>query len=610
MPPRKLDAVRRRPSMAPGASILRRGRFSSDTGHAGRGRPATADNSLSDGDPEGTSEASQTTPTTGTVTLPNRASATETPSSSSARTALALRRGLDAGHGSPGSARSRSPSHCEGRASSPRPRAELGREDSPPPNPGGTTESRTARIAFLRARLRTRETRSSSPSPTRRDAPSDIRPAPKPAAGPDRGAHTVPGGPPPPTAGMLPTGPPPPTAGMGSTFRPPPPRNLRPAIGEPPVAPATGGCATGGHPSSPSGPHGPAGPPAPRPAAITLSLVYSPEGLPSVLLPPGYGARPIGPGSDHQPAHRGYWEDPCPQALQPLAPPLLLPYWTKTRGTQLAVYHDDLRCSIWPPARSSPLLSALRRGAPWVGLASTSKPRTIAGKAWQLLRKWKFKYPSSRTLRKSKYKKVNLSRWRIWMSHAAPLLSLLLSALSLTCLVTHCTPRPYLQSKADRGPKPASRTRTSVRTLIAFLVLTKVIPCITAPISSGEPRVGPAASGPEAPTSFTSRHMPANPGHHVPTLPGCRKRAFKRAILRAQHFGMTRYRGRLCTVADLTGMRCSSQQPVRNIAPRNAPHPLQTSSPRCSTVTWERRWTNSHRVERIPYLAKVNPARA
>ena len=105
---------------------------------------------------------------------------------------------------------------------------------------------------------------------------------------------TVPGGPPPPTAGLLPTGPPPPTAGMGSTFRPPPPGDLRPAIGEPPDVPATGGCATGGHPSSPSGPHGPAGPPAPRPAAITLSLVYSPEGLPSVLLPPGYGARPIG----------------------------------------------------------------------------------------------------------------------------------------------------------------------------------------------------------------------------------------------------------------------------------------------------------------------------
>ena len=290
------------------------------------------------------------------------------------------------------------------------------------------------------------------------------------------------------------------------------------------------------------------------------------------------------PGSDHQPVHLASWKDDLHmRALQPQAPPTLQPSLKKPRRMEQGIHHDGPSCHLLPHAWFAPAMPALFHGTPEPRGRMSPKPRIIASKAWHLLRRWKFRY--LRTCTRSKRKRNAACLWCLhdWVSNAlTALIPFLLS--SLLRSLTHCIPIPYAPTKADRGPKPASRTRTRSRLLLSLLFLWQVQASRAASFSSGEPRVGSEATDPGASTSLPSRHTPANPGHYVPTLTGCRKRSFKRAVLRARHFGITRYRGRLCSVHDLLG-RGEQSHPDTTSPHRSTPRPPPPGL-RCSIMTW------------------------
>ena len=536
-------------SSKPGPSILRRGRFapSNEDRNGAMDEHTLSDSNDSDRNaldlPEAPSVCGPTV-ATGPKAAPN------SPSSSS-RTAT----DTDDAHSTPAGA-------IGGARLSPGPRFRPSIPgEASAASTGETPASRTASI--LRAGLRARATRSRSPPPPRPSPPME-----------------APGGPPPPTVGHLPAGPPPPTESMGPTLRPPPHGELRPITATHPPAAPVGGRAAGGHSD---GHLSPAGPPAPRPAAITLPLTYSPEGTPSVTLPPD---RPTAytPGSDHQPVLLASWKDDLHmRALQPQAPPTLPPSLRKPQRMQQGIHHDGPSCHLLPHAWFAPTTPALFHGTPEPRGRMSPKPRIIASKAWHLLRRWKFRY--LRTCARSKRKRNAACLWCLhdWVSNAlTALLPFLLS--SLLRSLTHCIPISFAPAKADRGPKPASRTRTRSRLLLSLLFLWQVQASRAASFSSGEPRVGSEATDPGASTSLHSRHTPANPGHYVPTLTGCRKRSFKRAVLRARHFGITRYRGRLCSVHDLLG-RGEQSHPDTTSPHRSTPRPPPPGL-RCSIMTW------------------------
>ena len=537
MPPRKPGTVRRRPSMAPEApvSILRRGRFSSDTGGGEEDDPLKL---------QQTSVPLAVAPRT-----PRRLPGRPTQSST---ILLHVRTGHPP-------LRSPLPLRPE--------RPWLYGEVSKPGIP-------------LRTMLDVHPHHGHTPTPNSVDWTAYV------SRGGRHPALEAPGGPPPPTVGHLPAGPPPPTAGMGPALRPPSPGALRPIADTHPSAPPVGDSTAGGHSASFPGP---AGPPAPRPGHYPAPHLLARAYHRSLSRPDTEPDRPTAylPGSDHQPALLVSWEDdPRLQASQHRAPPPLQPSSRKMHGMKHGRHHDDPLCSLWLHAWIVPMTPALFHGTPEPRKRLPHKPWIIASKAWHLLRRWKFRYLRSCPRRLRKHNAVRLWCLHDWVSiaHTAFLFLLLFLLPSLLRSLTHCIPKPYAPAKADRGPKPASRTRTRSRLLLSLLFLWQVQASRAASFSSGEPRVGSEATDPGASTSLHPRHMPANPGHYVPTLTGCRKRSFKRAVLRARHFGITRYRGRLCSVHDLLG-RGEQSHPDTTSPHRSTPRPPPPGL-RCSIMTW------------------------